>query len=127
MNTTRFTFCILLAAIIGVTGCAALKLVTTAWSTSKPSPDPLAGWQHASKNPEQIIINDYQDYMQKLSPEERKYLGPSPVSYFEDGTGQHAAVITIGLNETVWRHVLIYDKHNKRIKTIKYASGDYHS
>jgi hypothetical protein len=96
-------------------------------NTSKPTPEPLAGFHAASKNPDQTIVDDYQNYIQTLSPEEKKYLGPSPVSYFEDETGQHAAVSTIGLNGTWWRHVLIYDKDNKRIKTIKYASGNYRS
>jgi hypothetical protein len=117
MKIVQFIVCFLLAMFLCGFGC----------SSSKPIPDPLAGWHAASENPEQSIANDYQDYIQKLSPEEKKYLGPSPVSYFEDGTGQHAAVITIGLNGTVWRHVLIYDGDNKRIKTIKYASGNYRS
>jgi hypothetical protein len=95
---------------------------------SKPTPDPLAGFYRADEadmDKNQVITDDYKGYIQKLSPEERKYAGP--IFYFEDGTGQHAVRITIGLNGTVWRHVLIYDKDNKRIKTIKYASGDYHS
>jgi len=71
------------------------------------------------------ITGDYKAYVQTLSPEERKYL--STILFYEDGTGQHAVRITIGLNGTVWRHVLIYDRNDKRIKTIKYASGDYHS
>ena len=117
MTIIRFIFCFLLAMFLCGFGC----------SSSKLTPDPLAGFHAASKNPDQIIEKDYQDYIQTLSTEEKKYLGPSPASFFEDGTGQHAIRITIGLNGTVWRHVLIYDKNDKRIKTIKYASGDYHS
>ena len=94
-------------------------------STSKPTLDPLAGWRPASHSADKAIVDDYQNYIQTLSPEEKKYLGP--ISYFEDGTGQHAAVITMGLNGTWWRHILIYDKDNKRIKTIKYSSGGYRS
>jgi hypothetical protein len=96
-------------------------------STSKPTLDPLAGWRPASHSADKAIVDDYQNYIQTLSPEEKKYLGPSPAGLFEDGTGQHAIQITVGINGTVWRHVLIYDKDNKRIKTIKYASGDYMS
>ena len=97
-------------------------------STSKPSPDPLAGWQKAYKEePNEAIVKDCQDYIQKLSPEERKYLGPSPISYFEDGIGQHAIKIEIGINGKEWEHILIYDKDNKRIKTIKYLRGRYMS
>ena len=85
-------------------------------------PDPLAGWHTASKNPDQSIVNDYQNYIHTLSPEEQKFATVD--YYFEDGAGQHAVEITIGLNHTNWRHILIYDKDNKRIKIIKYASGN---
>ena len=91
------------------------------------APDPLAGWHTASKNPDQAVVGDYQSYMRTLSSDEQKNLGPSPVSYFEDGTGQHAARIKIGINGEVREHILIYDNNNKRIKTIKYMSGHYAS
>ena len=97
-------------------------------SSSKPTSDPLAGFHAASKKLDQTIVNDYQNYMQNLSPEEKQNFGPyPPVDFFEDGTGQHAVQIKIGLNGTVWLHDLIYDKDNKRIKTIKYAAGHYAS
>lgn len=96
-------------------------------NTSKPTPDPLAGFHSASKKLDQSIINDYQNYIQNLSSEEKQNLGPYPASFFEDGTGQHAVRIEIGINGTSWEHVLIYDKNNKRIKTIKYSTGHYAS
>ena len=111
MNVIRFPFWILLAALVG--GCGGCHTQT---------PDPLAGWQIAFKEaPNQTIEKDCQDYIQKLSPEERKSI--AYIEYFKDGTGQRAEKITIGLNGTNWRHVLIYDKDNKRIKTVKYVSG----
>jgi hypothetical protein len=75
--------------------------------------------------PNQAIMEDYEDYIQKLPSGERNYavLG----QYFEDGAGQHAIVIEIALDGTDWAHVLIYDKNNKRIKTIKYIAGHYRS
>jgi hypothetical protein len=93
-------------------------------SSSKPTPDPLAGFHVSSlgnldNNKE--ITDDYKAYIKTLSPEEQKFATLD--DYFEDGTGQHAVLITVGLNFTNWRHVLIYDKDNKRIKTIKYISG----
>jgi hypothetical protein len=99
-------------------------------SESKPTPDPLAGFHVSSlgnldKN--KAITDDCNNYIQTLSPEEKKYLGPSPIGFFEDGTGQHAVQIEIPLNGTWWFHVLIYDKDNKRIKTIKYSPGKYAS
>ena len=116
MKIIQFTFFfILLATSICWTGCEMFASHT----------NPLAGWHSASKNPDKIIEKDYQDYIQKLSPEERKFMAYT--EFFEDGTGQHAIKITIGLNHTNWRHVLIYEKDNKRIKTIKYSSGNYGS
>jgi hypothetical protein len=116
MKIIQFTFFfILLATSICWTGCEMFASHT----------NPLAGWHSASKNPDKIIEKDYQDYIQTLSPEERKYAGP--VLVFEDGTGQYAVDINIGINGTSWHHVLIYDKDNKRIKTIKYSSGNYGS
>ena len=95
-------------------------------SSSKPTSDPLAGWQiDFNHEPDLAITKDYQDYIQKLSPEEKGYALPI-VHYFKDRTGQHAIQITIGLG-TDWEHVLIYDKDNKRIKTIKYISGHSYS
>jgi len=91
-------------------------------TTTKP--DPLAGWQIAFKEePNQVIAKDCQDYIQKqnLSPQEGKYV--AYIEFLKDGTGQRAEKITISLNQTDWVHVLIYDKDNKRIKTIKYISG----
>jgi hypothetical protein len=74
---------------------------------------------------DKAIQSDYQDYMQKLPPKERKVATYD--NDFEDGKGQHAILITVGLNGTNWRHILIYDKNNKRIRAIKYVSGDSHS
>jgi hypothetical protein len=93
--------------------------------SSKPTPDPLAGWHAASKNPDQTIDSDYKNYIQTLSPEEKRSVGLT--HFYEDGTGQHAIEIIIGINGRYWRHILIYDKDDKRIKTIKYATGYYAS
>jgi hypothetical protein len=116
-------FLVLMAIFVFGFGC-------NASNTPKPTPDPLAGFHVAAlftPDSNKAITDDYKDYIQTLSPEEKKYLGPSPVSFFEDGTGQHAVEIIIGINGRWWRHVLIYDKDNKRIKTIKYATGYYAS
>jgi hypothetical protein len=97
-------------------------------SSSKPTPDPLAGFHFSSLDnlhSNKAIMDDYQDYIQKLSLEERKLVGI--VWFFENGTGQYAVKIEIDLHGTEWEHVLIYDKDNKRIKTIKYIGGHYQS
>jgi hypothetical protein len=118
--SNRFGFVLALCAIV-ISECSC--------SAPKPTPDPLTGFHAASKKLDQALIDDYQNYMQKnLSPEEKQNLGPyPPVDFFEDDTGQHAVKIKIGLNGTVWEHILIYDKNDNRIKTIKYASGNYRS
>ena len=119
MKITQFIFCLFLAVFVCGFGCTA----------SKPTPDPLAGWQkdYTPDPSDQFIEKDYNDYIQTLSPEEKKYIGPYPATFFKDGTGQHAVKIEIGLNGVWWEHVLIYDKNGKRVRTIKYASGGYRS
>jgi hypothetical protein len=110
---------ILLTTFALVVGCAGLA----------HHPDPLAGWKLCfDQDPSKLdkaIQYDYQDYIQKLPPKEKK------ISYyahsFEDGTGRHAVTIRIDLNGTEWTHVLIYDNGGKRIKTIRYISGHYRS
>ena len=96
--------------------------------STQPPPDPLAGWHFAGLShlySNTVIMDDCKTYMQTLSPEERKFA--KPFLYYEDGTGQQAVRIEIGMNGTWWEHVLIYDKLNQRIKTIKYSSGGYRS
>jgi hypothetical protein len=115
LNSFAPVFLVLMAIFVFGFGC----------NTSKPTTDPLAGFHAASKNPDQVVTADYQNYIQTLSPEEKRNVGP--IQFFEDGAGQHAIEIGIGINGRWWRHVLIYDKDDKRIKTIKYATGYYAS
>lgn len=101
--------------------CAALV-----WSVGCATPNPLAGWKvNFDHDLDQTIVKDYQDYIEKLPPKEKKFAYLNHT--FENGTGQHAVQIEIPLNGTWWEHVLIYDKDNKRIKTIKYSPGGYRS
>jgi hypothetical protein len=118
MKAIQITFCVLVAIVVSLVGCV----------TPARHADPLAGWQFSSLtnlDTNKAITDDYQDYIQKLSPEERKRLGI--VKFFADGTGQHAVKIEVGFKGTWWEHVLIYNKDNKRIKRIKYSSGAYRS
>lgn len=72
------------------------------------------------------ITDDYKDYIQKLSPEEKKDVGT--IFFYKDDTGQRAVRIEINLNGMdCWYHILFYDKDNKRIKTVKYFYGRYQS
>jgi hypothetical protein len=67
------------------------------------------------------------DLQQCSQPNDEKALARSGADlYFcEDGTGQHAVEIVIPLNGTYWTHVLVYDKSNKRVKSMKFRSGKY--
>jgi hypothetical protein len=91
--------------------------------------DPLAGWHFCpSQDPNKLnksIRDDYQNYIQTLPSEDKKYAYYA--HSFEDGTGQHAVQIEIPLNGTWWEHVLFYDNDNKRVKTVKYSNGGYRS
>ena len=112
---------ILLTALVWSSGCSMF---------AHQHPDPLAGWHFCELNKldtNKTVSDDYHAYIDKLSLKERK--GLLPVFYFEDGTGRHAVAIEIAIDGiwegTAWRHVLIYDNENKRIKVIKYKKGHY--
>ena len=97
-------------------------------TSPKPTPDPLAGFHHADEadmDKNKAITDDYKAYIHTLSPEEQNNAGP--ILFYEEGTGEHAVKLQVGINGTEWVHVLVYDKDNKRIKTIKYSIGHYAS
>jgi hypothetical protein len=133
MKIIQFIFCFLLAIFLCGFGC----------STSKPTPDPLAGWtlrqfddfappsERHHYQLDKMITDDYQDFLKKNSLDTTAITG-----FYEDGTGQRAVefeAFEIGPNvktseiNTSWHYVLIYDKENKRIKTIKYGCLHYQS
>jgi hypothetical protein len=118
MKMMQFIFCFLLAMFLCGLGCSSLK----------PAPSPLAGWKvDLDHDPDQAIEKDYHDYIQKLPPNNRNYVGPA--FYLEDGTGQHAINIEVfvkGQNAS-WHYAIIYDKENKRVKAVKYGYTRYQS
>jgi hypothetical protein len=119
---SRFARYFLLFAVVALSsGCG-----------SKSQPDPLAGWKKWSTDTgyhlDKAITNDLQNYIKTLPPQQREIAAfPYSQLFCEDGTGQHAVEISIPLNGTFWKHVLIYDKTNRRVKTVKYRSGRYMS
>ncbi len=119
MKITPFIFCFLMAMFLCGFGC----------SSSKLTPDPLAGFHISDpgKHDYKAITDDYKDYIQKLPPEQKGYIGT--VFFYENETGQNAVSIEIfeGDKNASWKHVLFYDKENKRVKTIKYFYGRYQS
>jgi hypothetical protein len=112
--SNHFGFVLALCAMV-ICGCSCI--------TSKP--DPLAGWQKDFGQTDPTITKDYQDYIQKLPSDGKKYA--HAFGYYDDGKGKHAILIEVDLNGTAWNHVLFYDKDNKRIKVIKYAGWRYMS
>lgn len=116
MNTTRFTFSILFAALIYMAGCV-----------TKPAADPLAGWKiDLNDQPDDTIVKDYQDYIRNLPPKLR-HNAQGPFWFFKDGSGQHAIKMEIALNGAYYEHLLIYDQNDKRIKVVVYSGGRYAS
>lgn len=80
---------------------------------------------------DQAISDDVQAFVDKL-PVDRSEFGERRICYwieamtfYGDGAGRHAVKIEIPWRGTYWNYVLIYDKVDKRKKTIKYASGHY--
>jgi len=121
---------ILFAVFVSFSGCATKE------------PDPLAGWKSIgdisyvvdSKHnyPSKVqcnteIIQDVQNFIQKLPSNERGYnLGPFQL--YEDGTGQHAVEFKdfVGPYTSV-QYAIFYDRQNKRIKVVKYGHSQYMS
>lgn len=113
-------WCLVILPTLVVCGCSCKS------SPAGPAPNPLSGWNmDFSPQLNAVIDKDCQDYIKHLTPEE---IGHSRISgYFNDGTGQHAVEIEVALNGTWWKHVLFYDKNNKRVKVVKYSPGHYRS
>ncbi len=120
MNILRFPFWILFAVLVG--DCVGCRTQT---------PNPLAGWNFCfSQDPAKLdkaIQNDYQNYIQNLPEEKRKYIGA--INLFEDGKGRHAVSIEIFESKVnaSWRYALFYDKENKRVNVVKYGYRRYQS
>ena len=120
LNSFAPIFLVLMAVLLLGFGC----------NTSKPIPDPLAGFHRADEadmDKNKAITDDYKDYIQKFSQDEKAYLGP--ILYYENGQGQHIVTFEVDKHgKDVWDHYLFYDKNNKRIKTtIKYTNSGYRS
>jgi hypothetical protein len=108
-----------------------LLLATVIWAVGcGPVSNPLKGWTGRSAESgyrlDKAIMDDFENYIQTLPSNERAIADDKySQMFYEDGTGQHAVEISMPLKGTWWKHVLIYDKNNKRTRVIKYASGRY--
>ena len=110
------TRCVLIwAAFALVAGCASQKSYS----------DPLASYHWSSLSDlenNKAISEDSKNYIQTVTPGETR--GYS-LNYYANGTGKHAVEIIIiekGAITTRWKHILIYDRDNKRTKTLKYVN-----
>jgi len=117
--TNKFLFILVLTAAV-IFGCRCSSL----------RQDPLAGFHVSSLgnlDSNKTITDDYKDYIQKLPSEQKGYIGT--MFFYENGTGQHAVSIEIfeGGKNASWKHVLLYDKDNNRIKVIRYDHIEYKS
>jgi hypothetical protein len=121
MKISRFRFWLVLA--VSICALAAITCLSGCEMFANHT-NPVAGWQIDFKHePNQAVIKDATDYINKLPSNQRNRTGPQ--QWLTDGKGQHALVIPVALNGTDWGHVLIYDKNDKRIKVIKYVMGNY--
>jgi len=118
------TFALLLGALTLAAGCA-----------TRLGRNPLEGWRGVGSAYRtncpfgQAIIDDYQSYIQNLPVKERVSVSDFRIDFFESETSERAVTIKVDSYGTFggkeWTHVLIYDRANKRIKSMKYVSGHF--
>ncbi|MBW8864770.1 MAG: hypothetical protein JF609_07580 [Verrucomicrobia bacterium] len=128
-NSARFLSLALALSAVVLFGCRC--------STSKPTPDPLAGWTFRTFDQfeppsgqhhyhlDKTISDDYQDFIAK----NKLSLVGAITGFYEDMTGQHAVRFEAIPPDAYssWTYVLIYDKQNHRVKIIKYDEHRYRS
>jgi len=120
MKTIRVLPFVLLALIVCNPGCLTYN-----------HSDALAGWEHVPGGDwdklKLAIQDDYVAYIHTLPWREQNTLTDASIHFFKDSTGQHAIKFTTVVpgifSNILWDHILIYDAHNKRIKTIEYRNG----
>jgi|SRR6516162_9829643 hypothetical protein len=114
-----------LVACVCVIGCSSVPPYPR--GSASVGPNPVAGWAGCQSQDfgtlDKAIQDDYRDYVSSLTSNELMWMGPRGLS--EDGSGQHAITIHVAWWGTDWAHVLVYDKDNKRIRTVRYVAGHY--
>lgn len=106
-------------------------LILEAGCVSQPSPDPLAGWKillsRDSEKLDKAIKDDYRSYIQEILAPKKLFIDEEDIWFYTDDFGQHAVRIEVPKNGNYYEYVLIYDKNNSRVKTLKYFGGRYRS
>ena len=132
------SFILLVAAFVFVAGCeSTTNPLAAGWKSVAPigckggemsaTIDTLPGYKAISDDV-QVFVNKLPIRKDPFGFGDRRYCyWIQAVTLFEDSTGQHAVKIEIPLDGTYQNYVLIYDKSNARIKTIRFASGHYAS
>ena len=121
MKTKHLTLLVLASALLVATGCA-----------TRLGENPLEGWSvlgtaFVIRCPfGETVAADYQNYIQSLPDRERASVHPHDIRFYEN-EDQHAVEISIPINGIWWKHVLFYDKGNKRAKVVRYAASRYMS
>ncbi len=120
----RFICCVFLTASVFAAGCI-----------TKLGRDPLERWSALGSAYRthcpfgQAVVDDYQNYIQKLPAKERFSVSDFRIGFFESGFGERAVTIKVDsygmFGGKEWTHILIYDKAGKRIKNAKYLSGRF--
>lgn len=110
---------LLASCLLGMVGC-----------TLTPHSDPMKNWKglgtFSNTVVPEIIKQDAQAYFQTLPKVEKDSSEDDhEVTYWEDGTGQHAVILHAPHDGEHWHHALIYDRGNRRIKVLKYSTGSY--
>jgi hypothetical protein len=82
----------------------------------------LKGWNATQDLPDDTVVTDYNDYIERLPKAERP--GVSDVKYYADGTGRNAVAVLVNVGGAQWTHLLVYDKQNKRTGVTRFVAGE---
>jgi hypothetical protein len=120
MNRTILLTGLLIAAFV-LSGCA-----------PRIQPNPLLGWKDLGVESVvgcpfgEVVCEDYRAYVRAMARHEQNLVIDHNVEFY---TKQElrAVEILIHTKGIKWKHVLIYDRDNKRVSAMKYAGGTYRS
>lgn len=98
-----------------------VKAVPVAGVGATAVPEALQGWKAVQELPDDVVVTDYNAYIEQLPKAERP--GVFDVKYYVDGKGGHAVAVLVNVGSVQWTHLLAYDKQNKRLTVSKHAQS----
>lgn len=123
-NFTRVTIC---ACLLIATGCA----------SSKPKPNPIAGWTFHPFNQYALPSAPHRSTIdpaiaadcQRFVASNQLLLRNTISGVYQDRTGKQAIdFVGFSINKSEsWHYVLVYNQFHKRVKVIKYDQHKYTS